>query len=155
MSERFRGQVADIEVEQGGTTVPVGVIDEPELTVVSNVEELRGAGPTTWVDLMRTELAVEVTGTVAEWDLDTWKALVGYDEAADQLREDADVPTWTTTIIYEDTSGDTATFPVQECYTESLPIGGSREEWIGMDFDFRGQTIQDVDAESTTAGAGT
>jgi hypothetical protein len=145
--------VADIEVEQSGTTIPIGIIDEPELTVSSNVEQLRGAGPVTWQDLQRTELQVNVTGTVAEWDLDTWKTLVGYDEAQDQLLTGADVPTWTTTVIYEDTSGDTAAFPVQECYTEDVTVGGSREEWIGMDLDFTGQTIQNVMSESTTAGS--
>jgi len=153
MTEIFRGQVADIEVDDSGTTVPVGIINDPEVTVVSNVEELRGAGSTTWQDLQRTELAVEVTGTVMEWDLDTWFTLTGYDEATDQLPTDADVPTWTTTVIYEDTNGDTAEFPVQDCYTESVPVGGSREEWIGLDLDFRGKTIQDVVADSSTAGS--
>lgn len=155
MSEVFRGQLADIEVEQSGSTIPIGIIDEPEVTVTSNVEQLRGAGPVTWQDLQRTELQVEVSGTVAEWDLDTWKTMVGYDEVADELLDGADVPTWTTTVIYEDTSGDTAQFPVQECYTENVTVGGSREEWIGMDLDFTGRTIQNVDADSTTAGAGT
>lgn len=153
MTEVWRGQVADIEVDDGGTTVPIGIIDEPELTVTSNVEQLRGAGPVTWQDLQRTELQVNVTGTVAEWDLDTWKTMVGYDEAQDQLLTGADVPTWTTTVIYEDTSGDTATFPVQECYTEDVSVGGSREEWIGMDLDFTGRTIENVMSESTTTGS--
>jgi len=153
MSEIWRGQTADIEIEQGGTAVPIGIIDDPEVSVTDNVEELRGAGPTTWQDLMRTERKVEVTGTVAEWDLDTWTALVGYDEAADELQDSAEVPTWTTTVIYEDTNSETAVFPVVDCYTEDLPLGGSREEWIGMDFDFSGRTIQNVLADSTTTGS--
>ena len=153
MTEKFRGQVADITVEQSGTDIPVGILDDPEVVVTKNIEQLRGAGPITWQDLQQTELEVNVTGTVAEWDLDTWKTFVGYDEAADEIRNDAEVPTWTTTVIYEDTNGDTATFPVKDCYTEDVTVGGSREEWIGMDLDFTGRTIEDVIAQSSTAGS--
>lgn len=152
MSESFRGQLATIEVTQGGTTIPIGIIDEPELSVSKNVEQLRGAGPITWQDLQQTELQVSVTGTVAEWDLDTWKTFVGYDEAADEILTGPEVPTWTTTVIYEDTNGDTAEFEVVECYTEDTTVGGSREEWIGMDLDFTGKTVQNVEANSTTSG---
>lgn len=153
MTEKFRGQTAVIEVTQDGTDTPIGIIDDPEVTVSTSVEQLRGAGPITWQDLMRTSLEVGVTGTVMEWDLDTWKTFTGYDEAADALPTGADVPTWTTTVIYEDTSGDTAEFPVKECYQEEISVGGSREEWIGMDLDFTGRTIEDVDAQSSTAGS--
>jgi len=151
--EKFRGQTAVIEVTQGGTTVPTGILDDPEVTVSKNIEQLRGAGEITWQDLQQTELEIGVTGTIMEWDLDTWTTFVGYDDVADELRIDAEVPTWTTTVIYEDTSGDTAEFPVQECYTEDTTVGGGREEWIGMDLDFTGQTITDVLADSTTAGS--
>jgi len=151
MTEKWQGQVADLEVEDsGGTEIPFGVIDEPEITVNSNVEELRGAGPVTWQDLMRTELSVDVTGTVMEWDLDLWKELVGYDEAQDQLQTGESVPTWTTNVIFTNNAGDTAEFPVVECYSESVTVGGSREEWIGMDFEFTGKTIEGLDAESTS-----
>ena len=153
MTRVWRGQVADIEIEQDGTTIPVGIIDEPEVATADNIEELRGAGPTTWQDLMRTERAVEVSGTVAEWDLDTWTAIVGYDEAADKLMDNAEVPTVDITITYTDKQGDTAVFPVKECYTDSYPVGGSREEWIGSDLDFRGKTITDVLSQSTTEGS--
>jgi hypothetical protein len=151
MVEKWRGQLADIEIDDDqGNDVPLGIIDEPEVTVSKNIEQLRGAGDITWQDLQQTELTIEVSGTVMEWDLNLWKELVGYDEATDKIRTDEEVPTWTTSIIYENTAGDTAVFPVQECHTEDLPLGGSREEWIGMDFSFTGRTIQDVDTESTS-----
>ena len=151
MTEKWRGQVATLEIfDDTDTQVPFGIIDEPEITVTKNIEQLRGAGPITWQDLQQTSVEVTVTGTVMEWDLDLWKTLVGYDEATDQIRTDADVPTWTTTITYTNGNGETAAFPVQECYAEDLPLGGGREEWIGMDLDFTGKTIQDVDAESTS-----
>lgn len=146
---KWRGQVADIEIEQDDTQLTIGIIDDPEIAVVDEVSKLRGAGPTTWQDLMRTSREVEVSGTVMDWDLDTWKSLVGYDEAEDALEKDADVPTWTTTVIYEDADGNEAVFPVVECHTENLPLGGSRDEWIGMDLDFTGKTIEGVDEESS------
>ena len=151
MSEKWRGQVATLEIfDDTDTQVPFGIIDEPEITVTKNIEQLRGAGPITWQDLQQTSLEIGVTGTVMEWDLDLWKELVGYDEATDQIIETAEVPTWTTTVIFENTNDETAVFPVQNCFTEDVTVGGSREEWIGMDFDFTGQTVQDLDAESTS-----
>jgi hypothetical protein len=146
--------VADITIDQSGTDIPIGIIDDPEVVVTKNIEQLRGAGEVTWQDLMQTEIEVTVSGTVAEWDLDTWKTFVGYDEVADEIDNTADVPTWTTEVIYEDTDGDTANFPVQECYSEDVTVGGSREEWIGMGLSFTGQTIKNVDSNSTTSGAG-
>ena len=153
MTRKFRGQEAVIEVDDGGTTVPVGILDEPEIVVSKDIQKLMGAGDIRWQDLQQTSVEVSVTGTIAEWDLDTWKTFVGYDEAADELLSDASVPTWTTTVIFTDTQGDTAEFTVQECYNEDVTLGGSREEWIGMDLDFTGQTVADVDANSTTAGS--
>lgn len=152
MTAKWRGQSAVIEItNDNDDDVPIGIIDDPEVSPEFNVEQLRGAGEITWQDLQRTSLEVSVSGTVMEWDLDVWKEFTGYDEAEDALPTGADVPTWTTTIIYENTDGETAAFPVQECYAESLPLGGSREEWIGMDLDFTGKTIEDVDDESSSA----
>jgi hypothetical protein len=153
MTEKFRGQIADIEVDDGGTDVPVGIIDDPEVTVSKNIEQLRGAGSVTWEDLMQTEVEVSVSGTIMQWDLDTWKTLVGYDEVADKLDDTADVPTVDVTVIYEDTSGDTAEFEVTEAFSEDLTIGGSREEWIGLELDVTGKTVKNVDDNSSTAGA--
>lgn len=151
MSMKWRGQVADITAEDSqGTTLSIGIIDSPEVSVPRNVEELRGTGEVTWQDLQQTELAVEISGDIMQWDLDAWKAIVGYDEAADALRNDAEVPTFAIDVIYENTNGNQAVFPVPEAYDDSLPLGGSREEWIGMSLDARGQTIAGVDAESDT-----
>ena len=150
MTSKWAGQRATIEIEKDGSPVPIGIIDEPEVALNQTVQELRGAGEVTWRDLQRTEMSVDVSGTVMEWDLDTWKDLTEYDEAQDQLPTDSEVPTWTTTVTYENSDGETAAFPVQECYAEDIPVGGSREEWIGLDLNFTGKTIQDVDAESTS-----
>ena len=140
----FRGQESVIEIDGE----PLGIIDDPEVSVTKNIEEGRGAGPTTWFDLQQTEVAVEVSGQVIEWDLDLWKDLVGYDELADELRDDAEVPTVDATVIYSDTNGDDAVLPVKECYSENTPVGGAREEWIGINLDLRGRTISGVDEES-------
>jgi len=75
------------------------------------------------------------------------------DEAGDEIRFDAEVPTWDTTVIYTDTQGDTAELPVVECYNEDVTLGGSREEWIGFDLDFTGKTIEGAHAASSTAGS--
>lgn len=149
MTLRFAGQKADIEIDDStGTAQSVGIIDNPEVVVNKDVQELRGTGEATWQDLQQTSITVGVSGDITQWDLDTWKTIVGYDEAVDELDNSADVPTFTVTVLYEDQNGDVAAFPVQECYDDSLPIGGSREEWIGMSLDATGRTIANVDAQS-------
>ena len=152
MSENvWRGQTADIEIERNGTAQTVGIVDNVEITPEKDVQQLRGAssdGTITWQDLQQTSLEVSVSGDIMEWDLDTWKAIVGYDEAVDELRSDAEVPTFSITVLYQNAEGNTAAFPIPEAFDESLPLGGSREEWIGMSLDATGRTIEGVDDES-------
>lgn len=144
MTKVWRGQTADLEVETtGGTAIPVGVLDEPEVSAPEQeVQELRGAGSTEWLDLQKTETSVSVSGDVASWDIDAWDELIDYDTAADKLDDSADVATFTVTVIYEASDGSTKTIPVVEAYVDgSIPLGGSREEWIGMSLELRGRTI--------------
>jgi len=146
MTKKFRGQSATISIDDSGTDVPIGIIDNPEVAAPEQtVEELRGAGSTEWQDLQKTETAVAVSGEVAAFDLDTWDTLVDYDEAAGQLDDSADVQTFTVTVTYEAADGSTKEIPINQCYVDgSIPLGGSRDEWIGMDLEFRVKSLGSI-----------
>jgi len=152
-TQKFRGQEATISVTKDGTSIPVGILDDPELEPQKDISYLEGSGEITFRDLEQTSLRVNVSGEIAAWDLDTWKAFVGYDEALDQIRTDSEVPTWETEITYVDNNGDEAVFTVTECHTENLPLGGARDDWIGMSLDFTGKNVVDVMDKSTTDGS--
>ena len=146
-TKKFRGQQATIEVSGGQLpTDPIGIIDEPEVSAPEQeVQELRGAGDARWQDLSKTEIAVTVTGTVMAFDLETWDRLVDYDEAQEQLDHSAEVQTFTVTVTFEASDGSTKEIPINECYVDgSIPIGGSREEWIGLDLQFRGRDLGSI-----------
>lgn len=147
MPKKWRGQTATIEISGGSLpTDPIGVIDDPEVAAPEQeVQELRGAGDTKWQDLQKTETAVAVTGTVMAWDIETWDRLIDYDDVAGELDSTADVQTFTVTITYEAADTSTKEIPINECYIDgSVPLGGSREEWIGMDLSFRGKDIGSI-----------
>jgi len=154
MPKKWRGQTATIEISGGSLpSDPIGVIDEPEVAAPEQeVQELRGAGSTEWQDLMKTETAVSVTGEVMAWDIEAWDSLVDYDDVAEKLDDSADVQTFTVTITYEAADGSTKEIPINECYVDgSIPLGGSREEWIGMSLEMRGKTLGTI--TNTDAGA--
>lgn len=145
MTEQYwRGQSATIEISGGDLPgTPIGVIDEPEISAPEQeVQELRGAGSTAWQDLQKTETAVTVSGEVMAFDIETWDALVDYDATDDKLDDSADVQTFTVTVTFEAADTSTKEIPINDCYVDgSIPIGGSREEWIGLSLQFRGKDI--------------
>jgi hypothetical protein len=125
---------------------PIGIIDDPEVAAPEQeVQELRGAGSTKWQDLQKTETAVTVSGTIAAWDIEAWDRMIDYDDQAGELDDSADVATFTVTITYTSSDGATKEIPIENCYVDgSIPLGGSRDEWIGLDLEMRGQDIGSI-----------
>jgi len=106
------------------------------------VQELRGAGSTEWQDLQKTATSVAVSGDIMAFDLDAWDKIIDYDDVAGQLDNTADVQTFTVTVTYEAADGSTKEIAVQDAYVDgSIPLGGSREEWIGMTLELKGRTL--------------
>lgn len=144
----WRGQEATIEASGGSLpTDAVGVLDEPEVAAPEqNVEELRGAGSTKRQDEQKTETSVTVSGEVAAFDIDTWNRLIDYDGAADELDNSAEVATFTITVTYTAADDSTKEIAVENAYVDgSIPIGGSREEWIGLSLEFVGDDLTITD----------
>lgn len=146
-TKKWRGQTATIEITGNSLPAdPIGVIDEPEVAAPEQeVQELRGAGSTEWQDLQKTATSVTVSGEIAAWDIEAWDRLIDYDEAQGQLDDSAEVATFTVTVTYEAADGSTKEIPVVEAYVDgSIPLGGSREEWIGMSLELKGRTLGSI-----------
>jgi len=146
-TKKWRGQEATIEISGGSLpTDPIGIIDNPEVAAPEQeVQELRGAGSTEWQDLQKTSTSVTVTGTVAAWALETWDRLIDYDDVNGKLDDTAEVQTFTVTVTYTAADGSTKEIPINDCYVDgSIPLGGSREEWIGMDLSFKGKSVGSI-----------
>jgi hypothetical protein len=155
MTKKLRGQTATFSIEDAetNTDIPVGVLDNPEVTAPEQeVQELRGTGSTEWVDIQKTETAVMVSGDLAAFDLDAWDRLIDWDEAAGELDDSADVKTFNVTVEYEAADGSTKAIEVGPGYIDgSVPLGGSRDEWIGMTIEVRAQTIKSITNTDATA----
>lgn len=143
--KKFRGQSATLAVYQSdGTQVPLGILDDPEVSAPNaEVSELRGAGSTEWQDLQKTSTHVEVSGELMSYSIDAWDILIDYD-STNGLDDSAEVVTFEIVVTYEAADGSTKEITVDPCYTENIPIGGSRDEWIGMSLDFTGKTIAGI-----------
>lgn len=153
-TKTFRGQTATIEITGNSMPAdPIGVIDEPEVAAPEQeVQELRGAGSTKRQDEQKTATSVTVSGEVAAFDLEAWDRLIDYDEAQGQLDNSADVVTFTVTVTYEAADGSTKEIAVQNCYVDgSIPLGGSREEWIGMSLEFVGDDLSITNTDAASA----
>jgi len=145
--KKFRGQAAIMEISGNNlANEAIGIIDEPEVAAPEQtVQELRGAGSTKRQDVQKTETSVTVSGEVAAFDLEAWDRLIDYDEAASKLDDSAEVALFKVTVIYEAADGSTKEIPVLECYVDgSVPLGGSREEWIGMSLELVGADIGEI-----------
>jgi len=143
MSKKLRGQTATLELEtSGGTSIVVGTLDNPFVSVPQDVQELRGTGDVRWVDIQKTEQAVTIGGDVMTMELDAWDQLVGWDELAEELSGTADVETFNVTIMATAADGSTKEIKAGPGYRDNdLELGGSREEWWGMTIELRCQDI--------------
>lgn len=148
MAKKWQGQKATLTASGGSLSgTPFGLIDSPELSAPEQeVQKLRGAGDDVrWQDLQRTAVEVGVSGTVLSWALEAWERLVGYDDVAGEMDHSPDVPTFTVDITFEASDGSTKEITVEECFIDgSVPVGGSREEWISIDLSMTGRYIGNI-----------
>lgn len=148
MAKKLRGQSATIEVEEeeSGDILTLGVLDNPEVTAPEQeVQELRGAGSTEWQDIQKTATSATVSGEVADMQLDAWDQLVDYDTANSKLDDSPEVKTFLITVEWEASDGSTKAITAGPGYVDgSIPIGGGREEWAGLDLEFVCKTISDI-----------
>jgi len=145
--KKLRGQTAFITLEDADTEseIVVGTLDNPSVAVPQDVQELRGTGDVRWVDLQKTEQAVEISGEVATMELDAWDRLVGWDEAASQLSPSADVETFNLTIGAEGPGGVSKEIKAGPGYrNDDTELGSSREDWWGMTISLRCRDIIDI-----------
>lgn len=155
MAKKLRGQTATIEAEEAetGDIITLGVLDNPEVTAPEQeVQELRGAGSTEWQDIQKTATSATVSGEIAEYDLDAWDRLIDYDSTAGKLDDSAEVKTFLITVSWEASDGSTKEIVAGPGYIDgSVPIGGGREEWIGLDPEWVCKTISDITNTDATA----
>lgn len=150
--KKLRGQTATISFETADASeIVVGTLDNPFVSVPQDVQELRGAGDTRWVDLQKTEEAVSIGGDVMTMELDAWDRMVGWDEVAEELSGTAEVEQFNLTIMAEAADGSTKEIKAGPGYRNNdTELGGSREEWWGVSIELRCQdiiSITNVDAE--------
>jgi len=142
--QKWRGQTATITVSGGNLPAePIGVIDNPEISAPEQeVQELRGAGSAERQDIMKTSVSCVGSGDIAAWDTETWDRLVDYDEAAGELDTSAEVQTFTMTFTFNANDGTTKEITLKDGYIDgSVPLGGSREEWIGFTLELQGRQL--------------
>lgn len=147
-TKKLRGQSAMLTLEDAetDTEIVVGTLDNPAVAVPQEVQELRGTGSTKWVDIQKTEQAVEISGEVASMELDAWDQLVGWDEAAEELSDSAEVETFNLTIMAEAADGSTKEIKAGPGYrNDDTELGGSKEDWWGMTIDLRCNDIISID----------
>ncbi len=144
MTKYWRGQDAIISItDASDNNVPVGVLQDVEVNPEKETEELRGSGSIERQDVQQYELNVSVTGTVAEWDLDTWKSITGYNSTSEKIEDTSDIPLFDVDVDIQSSDSSTAdTVRVRDVYFSDLPVGGSRDDYLEMDLEGNGRTAK-------------
>lgn len=153
MTKKWRGQSATLEATNGSLPDdPFGVLQDVTVTPTQEVQELRGAGDVRWVDIMRTSVGVEISGTVAAWAIDAWDRLVDYDDVSGGFGSGADVPTFTVTVGWESADGSTKDITAEPAYMDPPPeIGGGRDEWVNMSLSITAKEVTDISNTDASA----
>ena len=87
----FRGQTATVTIDDNGTEVLVGALQDVEVTISFDDEKLEGQSLKR-VDLMRTSVTIEVNATFGTFDLAGLKKLIGYDDTAEEIEDTPQPP---------------------------------------------------------------
>lgn len=143
MTNIWRGQEAEMTID----SLNIGILQNVEVEKNSTVEELRGAGSPLWQDLQQTELSISVSGEILAFDNAALDSLLDIetdeqDPNYESIRDTAEVPRFTVTGTFLNTDGDQYDLAVKEVYFESLPIGGDKDEWIGITIDGTGRQVE-------------
>jgi len=154
--KKLQGQRSAISIEDAAsnTEVQLGVLDSPEIAAPEQeVTELRGTGSTEWVDVQKTETAVVVSGEFMSFNLDAWDRMVDWDAGAGELDDSADVKLFLADVEYEASDGSTKVITAGPGYIDgSIPLGGDKDSYVGMDVELRCQTIKNiVNTDASTA----
>lgn len=137
----WRGQEADLLIEQGGTELTIGALQNIEVSILTEVEQLRASGSLKRLDAMRHQEEVSISAEVMEFDQDTLEALTDYDSSNTEIQDASDVATFTIGGHFVSNTGDEMDLEIKEVKFEELEIGGSRDEWIGLPLEGEGNDL--------------
>lgn len=140
----WRGQTAMLSMtDSSDTDVPIGILQDVEVSADFETSELYGSGSTKRIDVQKTEHRVKVSGTVSAWDLDTFKTLMDYDSTNSDIDDSADISLFNVSLSIKSKGATTAdTIKVKNIYFESVPISGSRDEYIELSLEGTGDDIE-------------
>lgn len=140
----WRGQTATLSItDSSDADVPIGILQDVEVSTDFEVNELFGSGSTKRQDVSKVEHSVSVSGTVSAWDLDSWKTLIDYDDVNDVIDDSADMPLFTVTLNITKKDGESAEIiEIKNVYFEGVPISGSRDEYIELSLEGKGDDIE-------------
>lgn len=145
MAETFRAQEAVLTVEdEDEEEVDVGIIQEVTVEPEKETEELRGFGSRMRQDEMATEISVSVSAEFMAFTETGLQDLMGTedDDGTTILEDTSDLSLFEISGEFLDTSGESFTIVVKDVYFESIPISGSRDDWIGLDLEGTGKTLE-------------
>jgi len=147
--KKWRGMDATLSVtDQDGTTdIPVGVLQEVEVTLTREVQQMRGTGSVKWQDLSQTEIQIETSGEVLSWDATAFDKLVDYDSTNDEITDSSDVPTFTLTAKIKtaastSTNEESKSLEVSDVYFEDMPVGSGKDDFIGLTLEGTGKDLK-------------
>ena len=150
---KFFGDSMTLTVETAGDSnaVPVGVLQNVEITVQADHTELYGADTILREDVKKSNLSVTVNAGVASIDYDAFHQqwLSGSDTSTDASQtptDTNDVALFDITGTITDTSGTTKQAQVTDVYFEELPVYSAEQgEYIEWDLSGTGKTIDITD----------
>lgn len=148
MSKYWRGQEATLSVSD----VDVGVLQNVEVEFNQDIEELLGAGSRKILDRQKTSFRVNVSGEVLSFAVGDYGTLIDYNSGENGINDTSDVKSFTMTGTFyttdsTDSDEESIELAVKEVVFESIPIGGDKDEWIGLTLEGEGTDIEITETE--------
>jgi len=147
MPNKYRAQ--DAVLSFASSNINVGIIQEVSVEVEKETGQLRGFGSVMRQDEQQTAVDVSVSAEFMAFTEEGLRELIGMEtttvDGNDEytIQDTSDIPTFD--IIGEfNPVDDTATktdATISEAYFETVPISGSREDWIGLELDGTAETM--------------
>lgn len=136
----YRGQEATVTFTDAG--IPVGILQNWELTVEWEFADLRGAGSPKRQDDQKTAVDVSISAEWAEWSEEGYIKVVDFDEGNDQLDETADVAHFDVELsIPSSDGGNTITPTVENVRFPSPSLSADPDSWVTLGIEGEGDDV--------------
>jgi len=139
----YRGQTADVILEQDTTELLVGALQDAEASFNTEKSTLMGDGNKI-LDKQITKVSFDLTASYGSFDVEALMSIMNYSKSKEGIKDSPEVPTFKVLLKLDEKDGNVKYLELQEVDLE-VSISWSRDEFVTTDIEGEGRDVRFLD----------